>query len=69
MKNLKTVFSALFFLAAVTVSAQKDTEIVSWPNGATLPTQPKFMSAFPMQNVLQVVASSFVLEEATHILP
>lgn len=32
--KLKTVFSVVFLLAAATVSAQKNKEIVLWPNGA-----------------------------------
>ena len=32
--KLKTVFSAVFLLAAASVSAERDKEIILWPNGA-----------------------------------
>ena len=34
MKKLKTIISAVVFLASVTAFAQKNQEIVLWPNGA-----------------------------------
>ena len=34
MKKLKTIISAVVFLAAATTYAQKNQEIVLWPNGA-----------------------------------
>ena len=34
MKKLKTIISAVVFLAAATTDAQKNQEIVLWPNGA-----------------------------------
>ena len=32
--KLETVFSAVFLLAAASVSAERDKEIILWPNGA-----------------------------------